>query len=102
MLRGCQPWLSSVDVLDGLLGRVDRALLRRDDLDLSLEACIAACWGIVLIRFMRQCLFLFWLRLLVDYCRLILIFNWLEGPLLLIFCRLRLLMLLWIILIDDL
>ena len=51
---------------------------------------------------MRQCLFLFWLRLLVNCRRFILIFNWLEGPLLLIFCRLRLLMLLWIILIDDL
>ena len=51
---------------------------------------------------MRQCLFLFWLRLLVDYCRFILIFNWLEGPLMLIFCRMRLLMLLWIILIDEL
>ena len=43
LLRGCQPWLGSVGVLDGLLGRVDRSLLGRNDLDLSLEARIAAC-----------------------------------------------------------
>ena len=43
LLRGCQPWLNSVGVLDGLLGWVDRSLLGRNDLDLSLEAGIAAC-----------------------------------------------------------
>lgn len=43
LLRGGQPWLSSVGVLDRLLGRVDRSLLGRNDLDLSLEARIAAC-----------------------------------------------------------